>query len=77
MAYYNHLKEESRINEEKAFIENKYYKITVNSNGTINLSDKRLMKEYRELLIAEDGSDDGEEECLWTAVGEFSHGSRL
>ena len=49
------------ITEEKAFIENKYYKITVNSNGTINLSDKRLMKEYRELLIAEDGSDDGDE----------------
>ena len=24
-----------------------------------------------------DGSDDGEEECLWTAVGEFSHGSRV
>lgn len=24
-----------------------------------------------------DDSDDGEEECLWTAVGEFSHGSRV
>ena len=47
--------------EEKTFIENKYYKITVNSNGTINLSDKRLMKEYKDMLTAEDGSDDGDE----------------
>ena len=29
------------------------------------------------MVASSDGSDDGEEECLWTAVGEFSHGSRV
>lgn len=50
-----------REETEKGFIENDSYKITVNTNGTINLFDKKLMKEYKELLTAEDGSDDGDE----------------
>ena len=47
--------------EDKKIIENKYYKIYANENGTINVLDKKLNKEYKNLLLLEEGTDDGDE----------------
>lgn len=42
-------------------IENEYYKITVNKNGTVDILDKKSTKTYKNILIIEEGSDDGDE----------------
>lgn len=42
-------------------IENEYYKITFNDNGTANILDKELNKLYENTLLIEEGSDDGDE----------------
>ncbi|OON93063.1 MAG: alpha-mannosidase [Candidatus Epulonipiscioides saccharophilum] len=43
------------------FAENKYFKITINSNGSFNIVDKLADICYAETLLIEDGSDDGDE----------------
>ncbi len=40
--------------------ENEFYKITVNDNGSIELLDKETGKIFNEVLMLEDGSDDGD-----------------
>lgn len=45
----------------KNTLENNYYKISINKNGTINIFDKKLSREYKEVLLIEEGSDDGDE----------------
>ena len=47
--------------ESKETIENKFYKINANANGTINILDKKSNREYKNLLLLEEGSDDGDE----------------
>lgn len=42
-------------------IENKNYKISINKNGTINILDKKSDKTYKDILLIEEGSDDGDE----------------
>ncbi len=42
-------------------LENKFYKLTFNSNGTISLLDKKTKVLYNDVLLIEDGSDDGDE----------------
>ena len=43
------------------FIENEYFKVTINDNGTINIEDKRNGNVYNSLNIFEDGGDMGDE----------------
>lgn len=42
-------------------LENEYYRITVNANGTLNVFSKALNREFNGLLALESGSDDGDE----------------
>ncbi len=42
-------------------IENIYYKISINKNGTINIFDKKLNKNYENVLMIQESSDDGDE----------------
>ncbi len=42
-------------------IENDFYTITVNTNGTIDVFDKKTGIIYKQVLLIEDGSDDGDE----------------
>jgi len=42
-------------------IETDYYTISVNPNGTLNIIDKRLNKEFNDVLLLENGGDDGDE----------------
>ncbi len=42
-------------------VENEFYGITINENGTLNITDKITGAEYKEVLLVEDGSDDGDE----------------
>ena len=42
-------------------IENQFFVITVNENGTLNIYDKATHKLYEEVLMLEDGADDGDE----------------
>lgn len=48
-------------NKEINALENDFYKVTVNENGSINVFDKELNKTYENCLLAENGSDDGDE----------------
>lgn len=41
-------------------LENKYYKITIHSNGTLCIEDKENQQIYDSVLLLEDGSDDGD-----------------
>lgn len=41
-------------------IENRYYKIEVSKNGTLCITDKERGNTYSEVLLLEDGSDDGD-----------------
>lgn len=41
-------------------IENRYYKIEVSKNGTLRITDKENGNTYSEVLLLEDGSDDGD-----------------
>ncbi len=40
--------------------ENEFYKITVNTNGSLEIFDKENGKTFRDVLLVEDGSDDGD-----------------
>ncbi|WP_413283090.1 mannosylglycerate hydrolase [Vibrio sp. MA40-2] len=42
-------------------LENTYYKIKLNSNGTLSIFDKETQQTYDQVLRIEDGSDDGDE----------------
>ena len=41
-------------------LENEYYKITINVNGTVCILDKESKEVYDSVLLVEDGSDDGD-----------------
>lgn len=48
--------------EQKEFLlENEFYRINVNANGTLNIFDKETEHLYEQALRIEDGSDDGDE----------------
>lgn len=47
--------------ETKTSLENEFYSVTVNENGTINIFDKELKTTYENALLLEEGSDDGDE----------------
>lgn len=42
-------------------LENEFYRIDVNANGTLNIFDKESQHHYEQALRIEDGSDDGDE----------------
>ncbi|GHA65842.1 mannosylglycerate hydrolase [Photobacterium aphoticum] len=42
-------------------MENEYYRITVNANGTLSIFDKETEQTFDQVLRLEDGSDDGDE----------------
>lgn len=44
-----------------ALLENAFYRIDLNSNGTLRISDKQSGLNYDQVLQLEDGSDDGDE----------------
>ncbi|ENK2091297.1 TPA: mannosylglycerate hydrolase [Vibrio vulnificus] len=56
-----------KVAEQKAFsyensqLENEFYRINVNANGTLNIFDKETEHLYEQALRIEDGSDDGDE----------------
>ncbi|POP42882.1 alpha-mannosidase [Superficieibacter electus] len=60
-----------------ALLENEYWRITLNEDGTLNMTDKESGLVYERVLEFEDGSDDGDEydysplreEWLLTSVG--------
>ncbi len=51
----------SENDSETNVLENVYYRITVEANGTLNVTDKRTGSTFEEVLLVEDGSDDGDE----------------
>lgn len=48
------------ITQSNEVLENKYYKIKVNPNGTLCIEDKENQQTYDSVLLLEDGSDDGD-----------------
>ncbi|MFC1233728.1 mannosylglycerate hydrolase [Vibrio sp. F74] len=51
-----------KVAEQKADkLENSFYKITVNSDGTLSVFDKETNETFEQVLRLEDGSDDGDE----------------
>lgn len=57
-----HEKGVKKVAEQKDFLlENEYYRIHVNNNGTLNIFDKETKHTYAQVLRIEDGSDDGDE----------------
>ncbi len=50
---------EVEVSEDKT-IENKYYKITANDNGSINILDKVSNREYKNQAVIEENGDDGD-----------------
>lgn len=42
------------------YLENEYYKIEINDNGTLKINDKETNRIYDQVLLVEDGSDDGD-----------------
>ena len=42
-------------------LENRYYRISLNANGTLDIADKQTGCRYQQVLQLEDGSDDGDE----------------
>ncbi|WP_057912665.1 mannosylglycerate hydrolase [Peribacillus muralis] len=42
-------------------VETDFYEITVNSNGTLNIYDKHVNKLFSDILLLENGGDDGDE----------------
>ncbi|MBS4208521.1 mannosylglycerate hydrolase [Bacillus sp. FJAT-50079] len=56
---HEHLKGDSYANVEK--IETDYYDITVNPNGTLNIFDKKINESFENVLLLENGGDDGDE----------------
>jgi len=53
--------DESDIRKENNSIENKYYKIVVNKNGTLKIKDKKTNTVFDQLLLFEDIEDAGDE----------------
>lgn len=47
------------VREQKC--ENEYYSISVNENGSLEITDKKASVTYSNVLVIEDGSDDGDE----------------
>ncbi|PGV53323.1 mannosylglycerate hydrolase [Bacillus sp. AFS037270] len=45
----------------KDMVETDYYKVSVNPNGTLKIWDKQLEKEFNNVLLLENGGDDGDE----------------
>ncbi|WP_040203545.1 mannosylglycerate hydrolase [Neobacillus jeddahensis] len=45
----------------KDVVETDYYAVSVNPNGTLNIWDKVLEKEFNQVLLLENGGDDGDE----------------
>lgn len=57
-----HEKGVKKVAEQKdVLLENEYYRIHVNNNGTLNIFDKETKHTYAQVLRIEDGSDDGDE----------------
>ncbi|WP_053360941.1 mannosylglycerate hydrolase [Bacillus sp. FJAT-27251] len=46
---------------EKEAVETDYYVVSVNPNGTLKIFDKKLEKEFNNVLLLENGGDDGDE----------------
>lgn len=67
MGYKTYLVQESEntkevlTNVDTSNVETEFYKIDINENGTLNITDKNNNIEYKEVLLFEDGSDDGDE----------------
>jgi mannosylglycerate hydrolase len=57
------------------FIENNFYKITINSNGTINILEKSSGILYNNILAFEDSSDDGDEYDYSPSLADFIIGN--
>ena len=47
--------------DKDAALENEFYTVTVNANGTLTILDKETGETYDQVLRVEDGSDDGDE----------------
>lgn len=45
----------------KSEVTTDFYEISVNSNGSLNIFDKKLNKTFTDVLLLEDGGDDGDE----------------
>ncbi|MGY0162100.1 mannosylglycerate hydrolase [Edwardsiella tarda] len=50
-----------RPTQANALLENRYYRIGLNDNGTLDIEDKQTGCRYQQVLQLEDGSDDGDE----------------
>ena len=48
------------VKKEDYVMENSWYQVTVEHNGTLTIQDKRNGEEYRNVPLVEDGSDDGD-----------------
>lgn len=46
---------------EKELVDTDYYEVSVNPNGTLKIYDKKLQKEFDNVLLLENGGDDGDE----------------
>ncbi|MRY42778.1 alpha-mannosidase, partial [Parabacteroides distasonis] len=42
-------------------VETEFYKIDINENGTLNITDKKNNVNYKDVMLLEDGADDGDE----------------
>ncbi len=49
------------VDNQKATLENEFYQINVNDNGTLTIQDKQTDMVFDQVLRVEDGSDDGDE----------------
>ena len=47
--------------ETRTSVETDFYRIAVNANGTLNIFDKRLNRSFDQVLLLENGGDDGDE----------------
>ncbi len=68
MGYKTYLIKETDGISQKSIVENRvqtmqndYYSIDINSNGTLTVTDKKTSTIYKDVLLVEDGSDDGDE----------------
>lgn len=66
MGYKTYLINETISMEENTFkdvekIETEFYTLTVNENGTLNIYDRKIEKKFDDVLLLEDGADDGDE----------------
>lgn len=48
------------LTSEDKTIENKYYKIHINDNGSLNIDDKKTGHTYKDVLLLEDSADGGD-----------------